>query len=81
MSEMTMGSLSAMGHLQSIQTALPLLPVDGVWMVWDKKGLLSTPSSGNDMLMLNVPIHVFITGDLAFYAMVVGKEGMDKAHC
>jgi hypothetical protein len=34
-----------------------------------------------DTLVLNVPIHVFITGDLAFYATVVGKEGMDKAHC
>ena len=34
-----------------------------------------------DTLVLNVPIRVFITGDLAFYATVVGKEGMDKAHC
>ena len=31
--------------------------------------------------MLNVPICVFITGDLAFYETLVGKEGMDKAHC
>jgi hypothetical protein len=30
---------------------------------------------------LNFPICVFITRDLAFYATVVGKEGMDKAHC
>jgi hypothetical protein len=28
-----------------------------------------------------MPIRVFITGDLAFYATVAGKEGMDKAHC
>jgi hypothetical protein len=35
----------------------------------------------NDTLVLNVPIHVFISGDLAFHATVVGKEGMDKAHC
>jgi hypothetical protein len=34
-----------------------------------------------DEMVLNVPIRVFITGDLAFYATVVGKEGMDKAHC
>jgi hypothetical protein len=34
-----------------------------------------------DTLVLNVPIRVFIMGDLAFYATVVGKEGMDKAHC
>jgi hypothetical protein len=37
--------------------------------------------SPDDTLVLNVPIRVFITGDLAFYATVVGKEGMDKAHC
>jgi hypothetical protein len=35
----------------------------------------------NDTLVLNVPIRVFITGGLAFHATVVGKEGMDKAHC
>jgi hypothetical protein len=34
-----------------------------------------------DEMVLNVPIRVFMTGDLAFYATVVGKEGMDKAHC
>jgi hypothetical protein len=35
-----------------------------------------------DTLVSNVPIHVFIMGDLAFYMTVVGKEeGMDKAHC
>ena len=28
-----------------------------------------------------MPIRVFVTGDLAFYFTVVGKEGMDKAHC
>ena len=35
----------------------------------------------NATLVLNVPIRIFITGDLAFYATVLGKEGMDKAHC
>jgi hypothetical protein len=39
------------------------------------------PLGNEDTLVLNVPISVFITGDLAFYATVVGKEGMDKAHC
>jgi hypothetical protein len=39
------------------------------------------PLGDEDTLVLNVPIRVFITGDLAFYATVVGKEGMDKAHC
>jgi hypothetical protein len=37
--------------------------------------------SEEDTLELNVPIPVFITGDLAFYATIMGKEGMDKAHC
>jgi hypothetical protein len=31
-------------------------------------------------LALNVSIHYFIIWDLAFYATVVGKEGMNKAH-
>jgi hypothetical protein len=35
----------------------------------------------DDTLELSVPIQVFVTGDLAFYATVLGKEGMDKAHC
>jgi hypothetical protein len=34
-----------------------------------------------DTLVSNVSIRVFIMGDLAFYVTVVGKEGMDKAHC
>jgi hypothetical protein len=34
-----------------------------------------------DTLVLNVPICVFITGDHALHATVVGKEGMDKARC
>jgi hypothetical protein len=38
-------------------------------------------ASEEDTLELNVPIRVFITGDLAFYATIMGKEGMDKAHC
>jgi hypothetical protein len=37
--------------------------------------------SNENILELNVPICVFITGNLAFYTTVVGKEGMDKAHC
>jgi hypothetical protein len=32
-------------------------------------------------MVLNVPIHVFSTRDLAFYATVVEKEGMDKVYC
>jgi hypothetical protein len=28
-----------------------------------------------------VPIRVFMTGDLAFHATILGKEGVDKAHC
>jgi hypothetical protein len=35
----------------------------------------------NNTLVLNVPIRVFVTGDLAFYATAAGKEGMDKAQC
>jgi hypothetical protein len=35
----------------------------------------------NTLVFLNVPIRVFVTGDLAFYATAAGKEGMDKAHC
>jgi hypothetical protein len=34
----------------------------------------------NGTLVLNVPIRVFVTGDLAFCATAAGKEGMDKAH-
>jgi hypothetical protein len=32
----------------------------------------------NDTLVLNMPIRVFITGDLAFYATVAGKEAWTK---
>jgi hypothetical protein len=39
------------------------------------------PLGDDDTLVLNVPSRVFVTGDLPFYAAVVGKEGMDKAHC
>jgi hypothetical protein len=35
----------------------------------------------HDTLEISVPIHVFITGDLACHTCVLGKEGMDKAHC
>jgi hypothetical protein len=34
-----------------------------------------------DTLEIDVPIHVFMTGGLAFCATVLDKEGMDKAHC
>jgi hypothetical protein len=65
-----------------------VLPVDGTsddvgqeastfYAIWDRTGLVSE----EDTLELNVPICVFITGDLAFYANIMGKEGMDKAHC
>jgi hypothetical protein len=47
------------------------------YAILDRTGRLGD----EDTLVLNVPIRVFITGDLAFYATVVGKEGMDKAHC
>jgi hypothetical protein len=35
----------------------------------------------NNALVLNLPICVFITGDLVFHATAVGKAGMDKARC
>jgi hypothetical protein len=34
----------------------------------------------NDTLENSAPIRVFTTGDLAFHATVLGKEGMDKVH-
>jgi hypothetical protein len=37
--------------------------------------------SDDDMLVLNVSIHIFITSNLAFCTTVAGKEGMDKALC
>jgi hypothetical protein len=51
--------------------------VSSFYAILDRTGRLCD----EDTLVLNVPIRVFITGDLAFYATVVGKEGMDKAHC
>jgi hypothetical protein len=65
-----------------------VVPVDGAadgvgreastfYAILDRTG----PVSQEDTLKLNVPIHVFITGDLAFYATIMGKEGMNKAHC
>jgi hypothetical protein len=77
------GKLVGDGTL-AIYTNDILLPVDGVGQEGSTFHAIldRTPRlSGNDTLVLNVPIHVFITGDLAFYANVVGKEGMDKAHC
>jgi len=47
------------------------------YAILDRTNRLST----HDTLVHTVPIRVFITGDLAFYSTVVGKEGMDKAHC
>jgi hypothetical protein len=35
----------------------------------------------HDTLENSAPIRVFITGDLACHTCVVGKEGMDSAHC
>jgi hypothetical protein len=72
-----------------------LLPVDGAADGVGQEGstfcaiLDRTPQlSDDDTLVLNAPICVFITGDLAFYATVVGiyatmvgKDDMDKAHC
>jgi len=28
-----------------------------------------------------IPLHFFLSGDLAFYAMSLGKEGLSGAHC
>ena len=52
-------------------------PTSTLYAILDRTGQLGD----EDTLVLNVPISVFITGDLAFSATVVGKEGMDKAHC
>ena len=45
--------------------------------ILDRTGRLSI----DDTLFLALPIHVFITSNLAFCATAVGKEGADKAHC
>jgi hypothetical protein len=54
---------------------------DGALAVHKKSIFLPTDGDGPSFYALNVPIRMFITGDLAFYATMVGKEGMDKAHC
>jgi hypothetical protein len=57
-----------------------LLPADGdsssFYAILDR----TTWKSVDDTLVLNVPIQMFITGDLAFYATMVEEEGMDKSH-
>jgi hypothetical protein len=50
---------------------------DGLYAVLDRK----EKTLENDEEVLKVPIRVFVTRDLAFHFTVVGKEGMDKAHC
>jgi hypothetical protein len=52
-------------------------PTSTFYAILDRTGRLGD----EDTLVLNVSICVFITRDLAFYAIVVGKEGMDKVHC
>jgi hypothetical protein len=49
----------------------------GLYAILDRK----EKTAENDEEVLKVPICVFVTGDLVFYFTVVGKEGMDKAHC
>jgi hypothetical protein len=53
-------------------------PTSTLYAILDRTGQLGDEDT---LVLLNVPIPVFITGDLAFSATVVGKEGMDKAHC
>jgi hypothetical protein len=48
----------------------------GLCAILDRK----EKTSENDEDLLKVPIGVFVTGDLAFYFTVAGKEGMDKAN-
>ncbi len=48
----------------------------GLYAILDRK----EKTSENDEEVLKVPIRVFVTGDLAFYFTVVGKEGVDKDH-
>jgi hypothetical protein len=48
----------------------------GLYAILDRE-----KTAENDEEVLKLPICVFVTGDLAFYFTVVGKEGMDKAHC
>jgi hypothetical protein len=54
-----------------------LLPADGdgpsFYAILDR----TARKSVDDTLVLNVPIRIFITGDLALDATMVGKEGMD----
>jgi hypothetical protein len=88
------GKLLSDGLLAVYKKNLLLLSVDGAgaeveaeaasvtsgssfYAILDRSARLSN----EDTVVLNVPIRVFITGDLAFYATIVGKEGMDKAHC
>ncbi len=52
-------------------------PTSTFYAISDRTGRIGD----GDSLVLNcVPIRVFITGDLAFNANVVGKGGMNKAH-
>jgi hypothetical protein len=48
---------------------------EALYAILDRTNRLSI----HDTLVHTAPIPVFITRDLAFYAAVVGKEGMDKA--
>jgi hypothetical protein len=68
---------------------------DGSLTIYRKNSVLPVADTADDIggeastlyaildrtLKLNVPIHVFITGDLSLYTAIMRKEGMDKAHC
>jgi hypothetical protein len=74
------GKLVSDGALAVYKKSI-LLPTDGdgtsFYAILDR----TARQSVDDMLVLNLPNRMFITGDLAFYATMVGKEDMDKARC
>jgi hypothetical protein len=73
----TNGKLVSDGALSIYKKAMEGDVQSTFYAILDRTNRLSI----HDRLIHTVPIRVFITGDLAFYATVVGKEGMDKAHC
>jgi hypothetical protein len=71
------GSLTIWKQPEGEPEADPLDGVSSVYAMLDGTYRLCD----EDTLVSNVPIRVFIMGDLAFFKTVVGKEGMGKAHC
>jgi hypothetical protein len=71
------GKLVSDGSLSIYKKAMEGDVASTFYAILDRTNRLSI----HDTLVHTVPIRVFITGDLAFYATVAGKEGMDKAHC